>query len=71
MTMLRFLRKTHFSRPTTGILAYNYTHINPSSQSFINTRTMNTLQDRSTTYKAFKKGGPALGGWQVRTVIRC
>ncbi|KAF3043400.1 hypothetical protein E8E12_004912 [Didymella heteroderae] len=26
---------------------------------------MNTLQDRSTIYKAFKKGGPALGGWQM------
>lgn len=27
---------------------------------------MNTLQESSRIYKAFKKGGPSFGGWQVR-----
>lgn len=26
---------------------------------------MNTLQEASTIYKAFKKGGPAFAGWQM------
>lgn len=30
---------------------------------------MNTLQEASTIYKAFKKGGPAFGGWQVRQTV--
>jgi hypothetical protein len=29
---------------------------------------MNTLQEASTIYKTFKKGGPAFGGWQVRMI---
>jgi hypothetical protein len=29
-------------------------------------RTMNTLQESSRIYRAFKKGGPTFGGWQVR-----
>jgi hypothetical protein len=28
-------------------------------------RTMNTLQEASRVYKAFKNGGPSFGGWQV------
>jgi hypothetical protein len=27
---------------------------------------MNTLQQASKVYKAFKKGGPSFGAWQVR-----
>jgi hypothetical protein len=67
--MSRVLRKTLFSRPITSILANHTTHISSSLRSFVNIRTMNTLQERSTIYKAFKKGGPALGGWQVRLLI--
>ena len=69
MTTSRVLRKTLFSRPITSVLANHTTHTNSNPRSSVNIRTMNTLQERSTIYKAFKKGGPALGGWQVRLLI--
>jgi hypothetical protein len=69
MTMSHVLRKTLFSRPITSLLFGSTARINPSTQPFVNIRTMNTLQERSTIYKAFKKGGPALGGWQVWLLI--
>jgi len=31
-------------------------------------RNMNTLQEGSRVYKAFKKGGPSFGAWQVRSM---
>jgi hypothetical protein len=30
-------------------------------------RNMNSLQEASRIYKAFKKGGPSFGAWQVRS----
>jgi hypothetical protein len=39
------------------------------SRPFVNFRTMNTLQEKSKIYNAFKKGGPSFGGWQVNTGV--
>ncbi|KAH8629431.1 hypothetical protein IG631_16688 [Alternaria alternata] len=39
--------------------------LSQNSQSSFRSRNMNTLQEASRIYKAFQKGRPTFGGWQV------
>jgi hypothetical protein len=63
-TLLKSTTKTYLSNLHTRPRVNNI-YIRP----FVNTRTMNTLQEKSKIYNAFKKGGPSFGGWQVHISI--
>lgn len=60
VTLLRPAIKLQFPATNTLIAAKSR-----SIQPFVTSRTMNTLQEASKIYNAFKKGGPSFGGWQV------
>lgn len=62
VTLLRPAIKLRFPGTNTLITAKR-----SSIQPFASSRTMNTLQEASKIYNAFKKGGPSFGGWQVFT----
>jgi hypothetical protein len=73
MTIVLALRGIVYSKATTRT-----PHLIPKRPQKLNlqlirpayaTRTMNTLQEASRIYKAFQKGGPTFGGWQVPSFI--
>ena len=57
------------SIPSTRALSFKLKCTDSKFRPFSNIKTMNSLQEASTIYKVFKKGGPAFGGWQVRKSI--
>jgi hypothetical protein len=65
MTMALSIRTAFCPRTITRALKSTRKHANTISGPLFHIRSMNTLQEVSTIYKAFKRGGPAFGGWQV------
>ena len=69
--MLRSLRHTTVSRAlkkhSPNAFFFSETHNRYTSRVPFSARNMNTLQEASRIYKAFQKGGPSFGGWQVGT----
>jgi hypothetical protein len=63
MTMSRLLlRNTNIARATFSL---NKSQAVSTPLFSVGTRAMNSLQEASSIYKAFKKGGPSFGAWQV------
>src|SRR5690242_1271548 len=60
------LRETSYMRYLVKPPTFSLRHSTSTFRLSSSVRNMNTLQEASTIYKAFKKGGPAFGGWQVR-----
>lgn len=69
MTMALSIRQTFCSRTVPRAFTLNPKSTTTYLRSLVSIRKMNTLQEASTIYKSFKKGGPAFGGWQVRGVL--
>lgn len=63
------LRKTLCLRTLIKSPILSFKRPNSTLHHFSSDGIMNTLQEASTIYKAFKRGGPAFGGWQVRPYI--
>lgn len=63
------LRKNLCLRIISRSFTLNSNSITANFRLSSSTKNMNTLQEASTIYKAFKNGGPAFGGWQVREPI--
>jgi hypothetical protein len=75
-TALQMMTMSHLMRSSTILLRPALKHYLPNTntlagakicfvQPVVKSRTMNTLQEASKIYNAFKKGGPSFGGWQV------